>query len=85
MPSMTLTRSDVIVGVDTHKDAHIGVTIDGLGGRLDELLVPATVEGYEQLLAWARTQGRVVAVWFEHDHATLPRRPFMGLPFSLYP
>ena len=32
MPSIALQRHDVIVGVDTHKDKHIAVAIDGLGG-----------------------------------------------------
>lgn len=65
MTSMTLTRDDVIVGVDTHKDEHVGVTVDGLGGRLDELFSPATNHGYQQLLDWAREQGRVVAFGVE--------------------
>ena len=30
MPSIALQRYDVIVGVDTHKDEHIVVAIDGL-------------------------------------------------------
>jgi hypothetical protein len=34
MPSIALKRSDVIVGVDTHNDAHVAVAIDGLGGGL---------------------------------------------------
>ena len=32
MPSIALQRHDVIVGVGTHKDEHIAVAIDGLGG-----------------------------------------------------
>ena len=35
MSSIALSRSDVIVGVDTHKDEHVAVAIDGLGGRLE--------------------------------------------------
>ncbi len=65
MTSMTLSRDDVIVGVDTHKDAHVGVAIDGIGGRLDKQFVPATTAGYGQLLAWARAQGNVVAFGVE--------------------
>ena len=34
MPSMQLRRDEVIVGVDTHKDNHVAVAIDGFGGRL---------------------------------------------------
>lgn len=65
MPSMRLASGDVIVGVDTHKDEHVGVSVDGLGGRLGELFIPATNAGYERLLAWARTQGRVVSFGVE--------------------
>ena len=36
MPSIALQRHDVIVGVDTHKDKHIAVAIDGLGGLIDK-------------------------------------------------
>ena len=36
MPSITLQRSDVIIGVDTHKDEHVAVAIDGHGGLLDQ-------------------------------------------------
>ncbi len=31
MTSMQLRRDDVIVGVDTHKDQHVAVVLDGLG------------------------------------------------------
>lgn len=65
MTSMTLDRGDVIVGVDTHKDEHVGVALDGLGGRLTERFVPATAHGYQQLLDWADTHGRVVAFGVE--------------------
>ena len=61
MSSMTLARDDVIVGVDTHKDAHVAVAVDGLGGRLGELCIPATLKGYERLRDWARDQGHVTA------------------------
>ena len=51
MTSMQLRRDDVIVGVDTHKDEHVAVLLDGLGGRLTELFIPATLAGFAQLLA----------------------------------
>jgi len=65
MTSIALARTDVIVGVDTHKDQHVAVTVDGLGGRLDELFVPATNDGYADLLAWADGQGSVVSFGVE--------------------
>jgi len=52
MPSMQLRRDDVIVGVDTHKDEHVAVLLDGLGGRIAELFIPATLAGFDQLLSF---------------------------------
>ena len=53
MASIALERSDVIVGVDTHKREHVAVAVDGLGGRLGELTVRTNKEGYAQVAAWA--------------------------------
>ena len=36
----------VIIGVDTHKDQHVAVAIDGRGVRLDEKHVPVAICGY---------------------------------------
>lgn len=69
MPSMTLSRDDVIVGVDTHKDQHVAVLLDGLGGRLADLVIPATATGYAKLLAFCleilQSPGRLVAFGVE--------------------
>ena len=53
MTRMTLRRDDVVVGVDTHKDEHAAVLLDGHGGTLTELVVPATTAGFAHLLAVA--------------------------------
>ncbi|MPY92642.1 MAG: IS110 family transposase [Acidimicrobiia bacterium] len=65
MASIALERGDVIVGVDTHKDQHVAVAVDGLGGDLEDCCVPATNDGYAELLAWASGVGRVVAFGVE--------------------
>ena len=65
MPSMRLDRGHVVVGVDTHKDQHVAVAIDGFCGRLGEFMIPADAIGYGKLLAWARSQGRIVAFGIE--------------------
>ena len=65
MPSLYLHRTDVVVGVDTHKDEHMAVALDGIGGRLGSQALPATVDGYSDLLSWARSHGRVVAFGVE--------------------
>ena len=55
----TDTEVAVILGVDTHLDFHVGVTVDHLGRRLGEASVPTTVKGYERLLHWAEGFGPV--------------------------
>jgi transposase len=65
MPSIALERTDVIVGVDTHKDEHVAVALDGLGGHLGELCVLATGEGYASLVEWAGSFGKVNAFGVE--------------------
>ena len=61
MPSIALQRHDVIVGVDTHKDEHIAVAIDGLGGLIDKpKLAAATPDGYAELLVWAQSLGETM-------------------------
>lgn len=65
MASIALERGDVIVGVDTHKDQHVAVAIDGLGGRLGELEIAANNDGYAELLDWALALGDVHAFGVE--------------------
>ena len=66
MPSIALQRHDVIVGVDTHKDKHIAVAIDGLGGLIDKpKLAAATPDGYAELLVWAQSLGEIHAFGVE--------------------
>lgn len=49
----------VIVGVDTHKHMHVAVAVSDHGERLGQLLIVADRGGYEQLLDWAQSFGRV--------------------------
>lgn len=66
MTSIALGRTDVIVGVDTHKDEHVAVAIDGLGGVIDQpRLVTANPAGYAELLDWAHSLGTVHAFGVE--------------------
>jgi transposase len=48
---------EVILGVDTHLDTHVGVVIDGVGKVLGTLTAPAELHGYRQLLEWSRSFG----------------------------
>ncbi|MCH7670436.1 MAG: IS110 family transposase [Acidobacteria bacterium] len=66
MSSIALERTDVIIGVDTHKDQHVAVAIDGLGGVIGEArFVSATPDGYCELLDWAISLGDIHAFGVE--------------------
>ena len=51
---------DVVGGVDTHADLHVAAAVDANGGVLDVGRFPASVEGYEGLLAWLADLGGAV-------------------------
>ena len=57
--------TEVIIGVDTHRDQHVAVAIDGRGVRLDENHVPTTIRGYEELERWSRSLGEIRAFGIE--------------------
>ncbi len=47
------TGGGVVVGVDTHKDLHVAVAVDGLGRRLGEHASSTDPAGLNDLLRWA--------------------------------
>jgi transposase len=51
--------------VDTHKDAHVAVALDGLGRPQGTLSVPANPAGYKRLVDWANGFGSVEHVGVE--------------------
>jgi len=59
MNPSTLSSAEVAVtlGVDTHKDVHVAVALDELGGYLGTLSVPATKDGARRLMSWATGLG----------------------------
>ena len=70
MTSMTvetpalMDSRQIVIGVDTHKYAHVAVALDHLGARIAAQHVAANREGYAQLETWAASlagNGRVVA------------------------
>ena len=66
MDSMTQApRAGVVVGVDTHRDSHVAVALDAIGGRLGEMSVEATSAGYARLERWASGLGPVRAFGVE--------------------
>jgi transposase len=55
--SVPTNTEGITLGVDTHKDVHVAVALDGLGRRLGTLSVPTIPAGYEHLVNWARGFG----------------------------
>ncbi len=55
----------VIVGVDTHKHVHVAVAIDSWGIRLRDQAFVVDSGGYQALITWAETHGRIDAFGIE--------------------
>ena len=55
----TADAAMITLGVDTHKDTHVGVALDGLGRFQGTLSVPANLAGYKKLLDWASEFGHL--------------------------
>ena len=49
--------TEVILGVDTHKDTHVAALLNPVGALLDSRCFAATAAGYQQLLGWAQAFG----------------------------
>lgn len=54
-----MEQEEIILGVDTHLDVHVGVVISVTGKLLATLSVPTHATGYLQLLTWAQSFGRL--------------------------
>ena len=50
---------EVILGVDTHLDTHVGAVIDDVGHVLGVFATPTTAAGYQQLMKWACSFGKL--------------------------
>lgn len=55
----------IIIGVDTHKDEHVAVAVDGVGVRIGQLTLPTTDTGYRGLAHWAKGLGEIEAFGVE--------------------
>lgn len=50
-------RRRIVVGVDTHKQVHVAVALDQVGGMIDQTRIPVCQAGYAQLRDWATSLG----------------------------
>ncbi|RPK87238.1 MULTISPECIES: transposase [Streptomyces] len=71
----------VVIGIDTHKYVHVVAVMDTIGGILATLTIPTDAGGFQQLLDWAGSYGRVLAFGIEGTGsygATPPRLRHAG-------
>ena len=52
-------QNEIILGVDTHLEKHIGVLIDTYGKYLGFLSIETNATGYKQLLKWTQSFGNL--------------------------
>jgi transposase len=57
----------VTIGIDPHKDTHQAVAVDDVGRQLAQRQVSAELEGFGQLLGWARQLPGQERVWVLED------------------
>jgi len=54
-----MEHNEIILGVDTHLDTHVGAVVSATGRLLGTLSVATDSAGYLKLLSWARTFGQL--------------------------
>jgi transposase len=54
-----VTRHEVVLGVDTHRDEHVAALLTPLGGLVATAAFPTTADGYRDLLTWAGSFGEL--------------------------
>jgi transposase len=60
----TTPASDVVVGIDTHKQTHTAVALSAIGTHLGTITIPVSREGYQLLTGMADPPGmKPVAGW----------------------
>jgi transposase len=48
----------VAIGVDTHRDSHVAVALDRVGGKLASIELETTDRGFQEMLSFARRLGQ---------------------------
>lgn len=62
---MMETHPRIILGIDTHLDAHVVAAITTLGQALGTRSIPTNAQGYRDLLQWAEELGEIEKVGIE--------------------
>lgn len=59
MNKLQAEKNEVILGVDTHLDVHVGAVINSSGNLLGTRAVSVSTHGYLDLLEWAESLGKL--------------------------
>lgn len=66
MNAIVETRSGyVVVGVDTHKYLQVAPVMDAVAGILATITIPTDTGGFQRLLAWAESFGKIIVFGIE--------------------
>lgn len=55
----------IVIGVDTHKHIHVAAAMDAIGKVLGNLTVATDSGGFEQMLLWAQSLGKISSFGIE--------------------
>jgi transposase len=58
-------RRRIVIGVDTHKYAHVAVALDSLGARLGDTVITVNRAGYAEFEQWAHQLGQLITFGVE--------------------
>ncbi|WP_205661238.1 IS110 family transposase [Amycolatopsis vastitatis] len=58
-------RRRIVIGVDTHKYAHVAVALDALGARLGDTVITVNRAGYAEFERWAHQWGELITFGVE--------------------
>ncbi len=58
-------QSEVVLGVDTHRDEHVAAVLSSIGAVIATSAFPTTANGYNELLSWAGSFGMLVRAGVE--------------------
>ena len=65
MATMPQRGGEVTVGVDTHRDVHVGAVVDDVGRILGTVMIPTDHRGFRELERFAESFGTIAKVGVE--------------------
>ena len=72
---MSDNETEVVLGVDTHRDEHVGAVLTSIGAVLATPAFSTTAVRYSELLFWARSFGMLCCAALESNVLAPTGRP----------